>query len=120
MPPNRYSRHRFTTSAADPLDGNLALSEREAFTYRELSDNRVHPIVDGDTLHKLAGLYFAGLPRPSGLWWIIADFQPIPIYDPTIPLSTLADKNLIIPSVRTVQELILTDRRAGEDSRVIV
>jgi len=111
MTPSRWSRYRFSIASTDP-DGGLALSERPMFTYRDLSDTIQHPIVEGDTLWTIAGFYYAGLPRPSGLYWVLADFQPQPIYDPTIRL--VAGNILFVPSLRTVQEQILSDRRLSE------
>lgn len=113
MPPNRYSRHRFTTRYADPVDGKLSLSEREPYAYRELIDNRIHVVQEGDTLWTLAGQFFEGMPRASGFWWVIADFQPEPIFDPTVALEV--GSMLYIPSLRTLQEQILNDRRRGEE-----
>lgn len=105
------SRYRFTSGWTD-ADWRLFLDERVPFRYRELSDNRQHVVRIGDTLWTLAGRYFFGVPRASGLWWVIADFQPEPIHDPTIELSpgTL----LVIPSLRTVLEEIFNEKRRGE------
>jgi hypothetical protein len=50
--------------------------------------------------------------RPSGLWWIIADFQPDPIHDPTVRLTP--GRTLYIPSLRTVQEEVFSDKRRKE------
>ncbi len=114
MPPNRYSRLRFCTAYIDPVDGHRSLSEPEPYVFRELSDTIMHVVVEGDTFWKLAGRYYDAFPDPSLLWWVIADFQPAPgqIFDPTL---TLAPGTLLyIPSVRTVHEQILSDRRRGE------
>lgn len=118
MPPRKFSRHTFTLGFNDyELDGSvqdeLMLSERAPFSFRVLSDNRQHVVHEGETIFSIAARYFAGLPRPAGLWWVIADFQPDPIHDPTIrlPIGTV----LTIPSTRTVEELILSEqRRVGE------
>ena len=110
MPPGNNSRHRFTTAQKRDGDERLFLSDRTPFRYVDLEDNQVHVVKDGDTLQRLAAFFFAPLGElpiisASTLWWVIADFQPIPIHDPTIKL--VAGEKLIIPSVRTVQELIL-------------
>lgn len=107
MPPNRFSRHRFTT--ATNIDGRLVLDNRVPFGFRELDDTRFHVVVEGDTLHTIAGQYFDNIPRGCGLWWVIADFQPTPIIDPTIKL--VAGSTLAIPSERTVNDLILNEAR---------
>jgi hypothetical protein len=59
-----------------------ATTEREPFRFRAFPDNRQHVVQQGKTLFSLAGRYFAPLPRASGLWWVIADFQPDPVHDP--------------------------------------
>lgn len=110
MPPRKYSRHTFTLGITE--DDQLLLTEREPYTFRVFADNRQHVVKRGETLWTLAGRYFASLPRPSGLWWVIADFQPDPIHDPTIELTEGAV--LVIPSVRTVVEAIFSERRRIE------
>lgn len=111
MPPNRWSRDRFTTGITDD-DGVLYLSEREPYAYRELADNVVHRVTQGDTLWTLAATYYEGIERPARFWWAIGDFQPDPIHDPTIALAP--DSELVIPSIRTLQEEILNERRRME------
>lgn len=110
MPPRNNSRHLFTTAQKREGDERLFLSDRTPFRYLDLPDNRVHTVREGDTLPRLAARYFAPLgelPEISAatLWWVLADFQPTPIHDPTIQL--VRGEKLIIPSVRTVQERIL-------------
>lgn len=108
MPPNRLSRHRFSVGTAD-ADDAMFLTERPVYGYRELPDNRQHLVVEGDTLFTLAGRYFAGMPRPAGFWWAIADFQPTPVQDPTLTLRV--GSVVVIPSLRTLQMEILNERR---------
>jgi hypothetical protein len=111
MPPRRFSRHTFTSAVQDDA-GRLVITDREPFRFRSLPDNRQHVVKEGETLFSLAGRYFATLPRPAGLWWVIADFQPDPIHDPTIALEP--GRVLVIASVRTVLEEIFSERRRGE------
>lgn len=111
MAPRRYSRHTFAVAEID-ANGNTVLNERVPFRFRPYRDNRQHTVRDGDTLFALAGLYFKPLPRPCGLWWVIADFQPTPIYDATLRLDP--GRVLIIPSVRAVTEELFSERRRLE------
>ena len=114
MPPRRYSRHAFTLGFNEVGAEETQLSEREPYRYVQLPDNRAHTVAEGETLWSLAGTYFSGFSRPSSLWWIIADFQPTPIEDPTIALSV--GSVLVIPSERTVVESIFNEQRRSEIS----
>lgn len=111
MPPRRFSRFTFSSAVLDG-DERLFLTDREPFRFQPLPDNRQHVVKEGETLFSLAGRYFAPLPRPAGLWWIIADFQPDPIHDPTLSLEV--GQSLVIPSVRVVTESILSESRRRE------
>jgi len=113
MPPRRFSRYSFSAAVQDDA-GRLFLTEREPFRFRSLSDNRQHVVQQGDTVFSLAGRYFAPLPRPSGLWWVIADFQPEPIHDPTLALDL--GRLLFIPSIRVITEEVFAEARRQEAS----
>lgn len=113
MPPRRYSRYTFCSALLDEAE-RLHLTEREPFRFRALSDNRQHVVKEGDTLFSLAGRYFAPLPRPAGLWWVIAYFQPDPIHDPTLSLEV--GRVLVVPSLRTITEEVFSERRRQEAS----
>lgn len=111
MPPRVNSRYQFCQGVYDD-DGNLFLTQPEPFGFVELADNRFHPVVVGDTLHGLAARYFPSFQNPARLWWVIGHFQPDPIHDPTIRLTT--GTNVVIPSERTLKERILNPARREE------
>ena len=111
MPPRRYSRYTYAEASADE-SGALLLDDPEPFEFVQLDDTRQHVVQHGDTLYTLAGRYFAPLPRACGLWWILADFQPEKIVDPTIALDV--GRVLYVPSLRTVQDRIFNERRRTE------
>lgn len=111
MPPRRYSRYSFSAAVLDD-GGRLFLTEREPFRFRSLPDNRQHVVQQGDTLFSLAGRYFAPLPRPAGLWWVIADFQPEPIHDPTLALDL--GRVMFVPSVRVITGEVFAEARRQE------
>lgn len=113
MPPRFYSRHTFTNASKDDSD-RLVLSEREPFRFKAYADTRTHVVKEGDTLHSLSARYFASFKRPAGLWWVIADFQPTPIFDPTIAL--VPNDILLIPSERVVNEHIFSEERRKQES----
>jgi nucleoid-associated protein YgaU len=113
MPPRKLSRHSYVLGIADEGEPDaIQLTERTPYGYRPLADTRQHVVKQGDTLWSLATRYFVGFSRPAGLWWVIADFQPDPILDPTIALSP--GTVLYIPSVRTVLENIFSETRRTE------
>jgi hypothetical protein len=111
MPPMLSSRYIFCLGVRDDT-GRLYLTDREPYRFKAHSDNRTHRVVQGDTLFSLAGRYFAPLPRACGFWWVIADFQPDPIIDPTLDLSIGTD--IFIPSLRVLTDVILSEQRRKE------
>jgi len=113
MPPRRWSRHTFTLAIKDEAaPDDTQLSERVPFGYRDLSDNVQYQVKEGDSLYSLAAKYFRGVTYPAQLWWVIADFQPEPIHDPTLKLPV--GKTLVIPSMRALTELIFSETRRAE------
>ena len=113
MRPGRMSRYVFCREYAEP-DGTVMLTEPVPFDFVDLADNRRHIVKQGDTLWGLAALYFIAdkIERPADLWWIIADFQPAPIYDPTEALTP--GRVLHIPSLRTLAERCFSAARRRE------
>lgn len=120
MPPRQFSRHTFTQQAEDMSDPKkVFLTDRTKFLYRDYLDNVIYVVQENDTLHRLASKFYNSLSdapsfSASWLWWVIADFQPQPIHDPTIRLTQ--GQQLIIPSLRTVVDRILNPefrRREG-------
>ncbi|MFH0899379.1 MAG: LysM domain-containing protein [Pseudomonadota bacterium] len=115
VPPRSGSRYLFCSGVRDGV-GVLHFTEREPYRFHEHRDNRIHTVVQGDTLWSLAGRYFAPLPRACGYWWAIADFQPDPIVDPTLALDT--GRRLFIPSLRVLTDVILGEARRREVAEV--
>lgn len=111
MPPKTYSRYTFSDGVED-ANGNTYLTLAEPYRYRDLEDNIRHTVRDGETLEGIAGTYYPDFPRGCNLWWVIADFQPEPIHDPTIALA--GGTVLVIPSPRTVEEEILNEKRRAD------
>jgi hypothetical protein len=111
MPPQYRSRYLFCEAYVDPK-GRRMLTERVPFRYQAFADTRLHTALEGDSLFSLAGSYFAPLPRACGFWWVLADFQPEPIFDPTLALSPGA--LIHIPSLRVLEDVILSEARREE------
>ena len=117
MIPGALSRYAFCRTVA--LRGQQALTDRAPYRFRVLSDTRQHVVKRGHTLRYIAELHYramtkslAGDVRASDLWHVIADFQPSPIVDPTVPLTV--GRVLFIPSTRTVLEDIFSENRRLE------
>ncbi|NOJ81140.1 hypothetical protein [Myxococcus xanthus] len=108
MAPHAGSRYSFSLGLRDEAS-RLFLTERVPYGYQPHADTRVHLVAQGDSLWVLAGRYFAPLPRACGFWWVLADFQPEPIVDPTLELE--AGRRLFIPSLRVLTDVILSEQR---------
>jgi hypothetical protein len=111
MPPRKNSRYTFSRGYEND-NGDFILTDPSPYRYRPFSDNSFHTVESGDNLFNIAAKYFKGFNRPSGLYWIIADFQPDPVHDPTLKISE--GTQLIIPSMRTVIEYIFSSKRYEE------
>jgi len=111
---NRLSRFRFCTIVA-LTDGRVYLTDREPYRYQDLPDNRRHTAKFGDTWHTIASRYFANdgvIINPADLWYVVADFQPEPVVDPT--LRPEPGTVIFIPSIETLFQRILSEARRVE------
>ena len=108
MPPNSRSRYQYSAARIDSSD-RLFLEARSRYLYRDLDDNREHIVSGARNLWEIAAIEFRTLGRGGNFWWIIADFQPVPIQDPTVPLEP--GTRLVIPSDRTIRERIFAEAR---------
>ncbi len=106
---SRTSRLRYCHAYAD-AEGRLYLDEREPFPYRDEPDNVLHTVVEGDTWWGLVWRYLQGAAEyPERLWWLLCEYQPTPVLDPTLCLvpGTL----VIIPSLRLVRMKVFSDQQ---------
>lgn len=111
MAPRVGSRYSYTFGVRDEF-GRLYSTDREPYRFYPHTDNRIHRVVEGNSLWGLAGTYFAPLPRACGYWWAIADYQPDPIIDPTLTLEP--GRTLVIPSLRVLTDIILSETHLRE------
>jgi hypothetical protein len=89
----------------------LFLTARNPFRFVEREDTIEHTISEGDTLYTLAGRYYNVIDpeRACGLWWVIADFQPTPVHDPTCLLEV--GRIVYVPSPTVVTNEVFSEAR---------
>jgi hypothetical protein len=108
MPPHIQSRYLSVFGVRDN-SGNFFMTERKRFFFDDsLPGTILHKAETTDKLWNLAYRYWGGengIENAEHLWWVIAEFQPIPISDPTIDLES--DRLLYIPSLQVVREKVL-------------
>lgn len=117
MPIHDLSRHLFIDQR-NTAGEQAFLEDRVPYRFRPLSDTQLVTARQGITLYTLASRYYAALVRPAGLWWVIADFQPQPIHDPTVVLAL--GRVIHIPSQRVVTEEIMNASRARESFTTVI
>lgn len=104
----RWSRYQWCDIETDEVSRRY-FTERPVFSYRDLPENRLHVVTEGQRLWQLCQLYYPNIPRNGTLFWVVADFQPEPILDPTLDLK--AGTLLVIPSEATVESLVFAGAR---------
>lgn len=93
--------------------GELRKLPRGFFYFQKFSDTEEHTCKEGETLFQLASIYYReAFPFAAMLYWIIADFQPVPIIDSTVVFQ--AAQVVYIPSIRTINLLIMSPTREPE------
>lgn len=93
--------------------GSILLMSRAPIQFRDARDNRLHVVQAGDTLETLAAHYFRGVPDAADLYWLIAEFQPTPITDPTLRLEP--GSLLVIPSSRVLSLILNAAPNSAEE-----
>lgn len=104
-----------TSEVTRDEDGRVYLTEREPLEFRERFDTIVHVVKTGDTLFTIADLYYqgvGGIDEPAWYWWAIGDFQPEPVHDPTVPLTT--GTYIYVPAAAALLEALSPERAARE------
>jgi hypothetical protein len=73
-------------------------------------DTVAHRAGEGDTWASIAQRYYQEISeRAAGLWWIICDFQPQPVVDPTLAITP--GRIVYVPSAAMVRTEVLPFRR---------
>lgn len=118
MIPGPLSVFRFCTTQPDAITGQIFITDPAPFEYRELADNITHTVIASDTWESIAARYYGSLDTAavvpftggaSELWRVVAEFQPDPPLDATIPPER--GSVVYVPSVRTLLEQIFNEAR---------
>ncbi|MBU0999547.1 hypothetical protein KKG24_04610 [Patescibacteria group bacterium] len=94
-------------------DSTVMLTDRVPYEFEPgLAGTHQHVASQGDTWRSIAHRYWRNsFGRYAGdLWWVIADFQPTAVVDPTIAIS--AGTVVHVPSPATVLSVFDESRRA--------
>lgn len=86
--------------------GKLKWDLRRRLEYMGHDDDIAYEVQPGDTWHILAYKFYGDEFGGADLWWVIADYQPEPVLDPTV-MPTVGDI-LMIPAPNIVQDFILS------------
>lgn len=112
MPALRNSRYQHSTTYTDTA-GCRFLTEPPLIPYVDSLENRVHVVTGGERLQDIAHRYFKDLGDDTfpaaALWYIVAQFQPTPIIDPTLRLAD--GLRLYIPSKTYVTARVFAKSR---------
>jgi hypothetical protein len=99
---NPNSRYRRGLTFID-LDNYIYQPLIEGDDYDPRDDDINHIVVDGETLFSIAHLYYKNIPGGVHNWWIIAEYQPVPVIDPTRKLQPRSI--VIVPSPQHAMEI---------------
>ncbi len=105
MPPRINSRYLSTEGVVDD-NGYFHLTEREPFKYdANLPGTIRHRVGAGESIFTIAFKYYDPFPNAEHLWWVLCEFQPDPILDPTLDLAE--NRIIFVPTLRVIQEKVL-------------
>jgi hypothetical protein len=97
------SRYILSKVYYDNETNELSLGPRDRFLYTDVEGIIPHVVSDGDNLWSLAAKYYGSEQEDeTNYWWVIAEFQPKPIIDPTLRLE--AGIIILIPPLSWIQE----------------
>jgi hypothetical protein len=89
-------------------DGRIIFRLPERIPFEDRDDSILHISNGRERLWDLAQLYYGSEVRDAiDLWEVIAQFQPEPIQDPSIPLQ--AGLSVLIPSLEYIEDVAFGD-----------
>lgn len=96
-------RHALIT---EKEDGTIIYQLPERLPFIETDDIRVHTVQQEERLYDLAIMYYGKTRTTPWIYWeVIANFQPVPIIDPSVPLPEGSE--IYIPSDSYIEEVAL-------------
>lgn len=105
MNQSSQSRYRACAELHDTA-GRTYLADRVPLRYAGRDDDIIHQAGAADTWWGLAERYYGGISeRACGLWWVICDYQPQPVVDPTLAIPPGTE--IVVPSASTVANEVL-------------
>lgn len=108
----KESRYRYTRAVTDSL-GRTSLTDRVPLRYVDAPDNITHIVQEGERMEDIAQRYYSRFDSDvvpaASLAWVLRDFQPIPIIDPTLRLK--AGTPVFVPSENFVAQRVFDPRR---------
>lgn len=92
------------------LEQTYLLIRSKRVEYNPEADNRVYVGQAGDNLFSVAARHFRKYPRPASLFWLVGEYQPVPVLDPT---TDLTGRELVIPPDSEVAAILRRDETSG-------
>jgi hypothetical protein len=108
------SRYLMTLGATRVSDGLTYLLDREPLRFQPRSDNKRVVARAGDTWWSLASEHLAALTNPEQLFWVICDYQPMPVLDSTV--DPTPGTIVYIPDEDFVMSYYFADSRREQDT----
>lgn len=106
-----YSRYRLAFTVRDEVQ-NLTytlIRSRRVF-FDPSAENRIYKAQIGENIFSVAARHFRGYARPAALYWLLADYQPVPILDPTKDLDGM---DIYIPPAEKVAAILKLDETSS-------
>jgi len=106
MASEAFESRYYVTETYEAYNGLTLRDEYVPYRYEVNDDNIIHTAAEGDTWWNLAFRYYHHISEnASRLWWVICDFQPQPVVDPTVAIAP--GRIIIVPPPIVVATEIL-------------
>lgn len=103
-----------TLGATRISDGLTFMLDREPLYFQPRSDNKRIVAEKGDTWWSLAAKHLSALRNPEQFFWVLCDYQPTPILDPTVDPTPGAI--VFIPDEDFFMSTYFADSRRDQDT----